>query len=167
MLLIRICQSPEAKPPDLNINIQASPAPPTLTITSPHPGENLPTGPVLVTFNIQNSPVPLSTTQPRMHFYIDDDPVVYKFYDGPGITEGGSNTSGVRYQDIHTHFVHWKSGSSIQLNALASGSHKVRFVLVDQDQSETELTSTEITLAFSLVAGTGGVFFSSRGCRAT
>ena len=120
---------------------------PPLTINSPAQGATLFPGPVLVTFNIQNSPVVLSATQPRMHFYVDNDPVVYKFYDGPGIGEDGS-TSGVRYQGVHTHFVHWKSGSSIQLNALASGSHQVRFVLVDQ--AETELTSTEKTLNFSV-----------------
>src|SRR5712692_3778106 len=118
-------------------------APATLTVNSPAQGAaNLPPGPVLVTFNIQNSPVPLSATQPRMHFFVDNDPVAYKFYDGPGITENGS-TSGVRYQGLHTHFVHWKSGGSIQLNALASGPHRLRFVLVDQ--TEAELTSTEKT----------------------
>ena len=130
----------EANPQELNISIQTPPAPPTLTITSPAQNANLLAGPVLITFDIQHSPVTTST-QPLMHFYVDDDPVTYKFYDGPGITEGG-NTSGVRYPDIHnqyihTHYVHWKSGSSIQLNALASGAHRVRFVLVDQ--SETEL----------------------------
>ena len=109
-------------------------APATLTINSPAQGATLSPGPVLVTFDIQNSPVPPSATQPRMHFYVDNDPVAYKFYDGPGITEDGS-TSGVRYQGLHTHFVHWKSGSSIQLNALASGSHQVRFVLVDQTEA--------------------------------
>jgi len=126
-----------------------------LTINSPCQGATLPPGPVLVKFDIQNSPVPLSATQPRMHFYVDTDPVVYKFYDGLGITEDGS-TSGVRYQDSHTHFVHWKSGSSIQLNALASGSHQVRFVLVDLN--ETELMSTERTLSFTISQGTGGAF---------
>ena len=131
----------------------ASPAG-TVTLTSPAPGASLSPGPVLVTFDIQNSPVTTST-QPRMHFYVDNDLVVYKFYDGSGITEDGS-TSGVRYQGLHTHFVHWKSGSSIQLNALTSGSHQVRFVLVDQ--SETELTSTEKILAFTILQGTGGVF---------
>jgi len=150
--------NPEAKPPDLTFSIQAPPAPPSLAINSPTPGASLPPGPVLVTFDIQNSPVPPSTTQPRMHFYVDNDPVVYKFYDGPGITESGSTTSGVRYEGVHTHFVHWKSGSSIQLNALASGPHQVRFVLVDQDPAETELMSTTKTLSFTLLPGTGGVF---------
>src|SRR4029077_8638607 len=117
----------------------SSTAPPagsaTLALNSPAQGAaNMPTGPVLVTFDIQNSPVPLSTTHPRMYFFVDDDPVPYKFYDGPGITEDGS-TSGVRYQGVHTHFVHWKSGSSIQFNALASGSHRVQFVLVDQAEA--------------------------------
>src|SRR4051794_32890651 len=80
----------------------------TLTINSPaQSAANLAPGPVLVTFDIQNSPVPLSTTHPRMHFFIDNDPVPYKFYDGNEITENGS-TSGVRYHGLHTHAVHWK-----------------------------------------------------------
>src|SRR5437879_4405810 len=79
----------------------------TLTINSPAQGACLSPGPVLVTFDIQNSPVPPSTTQPRMHFYVDNDPVVYQFFDGAGTGEEGS-TSGVRYQGVHTHFVHWK-----------------------------------------------------------
>jgi len=132
---------------------QAPPGSATLTINSPAQGATLSPGPVLVTFTIQNSPVVNSGTQPRMHFYVDNDLVVYKFYDGPGIGEDGS-TSGVRYQGVHTHFVHWKSGSSIQLNAVASGSHQVRFVLVDQ--AETELPSTEKTLNFSVSQPTTG-----------
>ena len=143
----------EANPPLLNISIQAPPGTPTLTINSLI--SPLPPGPVLVTFDIQNSPVPPSATQPRMHFYVDADLIVYQFFNGPGIAEDGS-LSGVRYQGVHTHFVHWKSGSSIQLNALASGSHQVRFVLVDQ--SENELTSTAITLAFNIAGGTSGEF---------
>ena len=91
-----------------------------------------------------------------MRFYVDDNnSVLYKFYDGQGITEDGS-TSGVRYQNVHTHFVHWKSGNSIQFNALASGPHRIRFVLVDQ--SEVELPATTQTLAFTVVPGTGGAF---------
>lgn len=149
-------QNAEAKPPDLSFSIQAPPGNPTLTISSPLPNAQLSPGPVLVTFNILNSPVTTST-QPRMHFYVDNDLVVYEFYDGQGITESGITTSGVRYQGGHTHFVHWKSGSSIQLNALASGSHQVRFVLVDQ--AGTELTSTtEKTLSFTIPQVTGGVF---------
>lgn len=148
-------QNAEAKPPLLNISIQALPGNATLTINSPAQGASLSPGPVLVAFDIQNSPVSLSTSQPRMHFYVDNDTTVYKFYEGPGVTEEGSS-SGVRYQDIHTHFVHWKSGSSIQLNALGAGSHHVRFVLVDQ--GENELVSTEKTLLFIIQPGTSGEF---------
>ena len=90
-----------------------------------------------------------------MHFYIDSDPTVYTFYDGPGVMEDGA-LSGVRYQNVHTHFVHWKSGNSIQLNALASGSHQLRFVLVDE--SEVELTSTQRALVFTVAAGSAGEF---------
>src|SRR5262245_44072339 len=39
----------------------------TLTMNSPVQGAALQPGPVLVGFDIQNSPVPLSATQPRMH----------------------------------------------------------------------------------------------------
>ena len=129
-------------------------APATLTINSPAPGASLPTRPVLVTFDIQNSPVTTST-QPRMHFYVDNDPVVYKFYDGPGITEGGSTTSGVRYHDIHTHFVHWKSGSSIQLNGLASGSHQVQFILGD--------AVTNLVTAYGMNEGSGTTLADASG----
>jgi glucose/arabinose dehydrogenase len=129
-----------------------------MTVNSPAQGAaNLPPGPVLVTFDIQNSPVPLSTTKPRMHFYVDDDPVVYKFYDGPGITETGS-TSGVRHQGVHTHFVHWKSDGSIQLNALASGPHQVQFVLVDQADVPIPFTPpamTDLVAAFRMNEGSG------------
>ena len=126
----------EAIPPDLNIIIQAPPSPPTLTIISPAQGAlPLPVGPVLVTFDIQNSPVPFSATQSRMHFYLDNDPIVYKFYDGPGITEEGS-LSGVRYQGVHTHFVHWKSASSFEINGLSSDTHQVRLVLTDANDNE-------------------------------
>src|SRR5262249_2510959 len=145
----------EANPPVLNITVQAPPSTPILTINSPAQNAALLPGPVLVTFTIQNSLVGPSATQPQMHFYVDGDPIVYKFYDGPGIGEEGS-TSGVRYQGIHTHHVHWKSGTSIQLNALASGSHQVRFVLVDQ--AENELASTQKTLSFTIVQGPSGAF---------
>jgi glucose/arabinose dehydrogenase len=148
-------QNAGANPPILNISIQAPPAPPTLTINSPAQGATLPAGPVPVTFTIQNSPVTTST-QPRMQFYVDNiTSVLYKFYDGSGITEDGS-TSGVRYQGVHTHFVHWKSGSSVQFNALASGPHQVNFALLDLN--EAPLPGTEKTLDFSIAAGTGGAF---------
>jgi len=148
----------------------SSTAPPagsaTLTINRPAQGvANLPTGPVHVTFDIQNSPIPLSTTQPRMHFFVDDDPVPYKFYDGPGITEDGS-TSGVRYQGVHTHFVHWKSGSSIQFNALASGPHRLQFVLVDQAEAPIPVTSpvvTNLVTAYGMNEGSGTTLADASG----
>ena len=140
-----------------------------MTINSPAQGTSLSPGlspgPVLVTFNIQNSPVAPSATQPRMHFYVDNDPVPYKFYDGPGITEDGS-TSGVRYQDLHTHFVHWKSGGSIQLNALASGFHQVRFVLVDQTEAPIPFTPpavTNLVTAYGMNEGSGTTLADASG----
>ena len=144
----------------------STPAAASVTVANPVQGaKNLPTGPVLVTFDIQNSPVPLSATQPRMHFYVDDDPVPYKFYDGPGITEDGT-TSGVRYQGLHTHFVHWKSGSSFQLNALASGSHRVQFVLVDQAEAPIPVTPPDVTnlvTAYEMNEGNGTTLADASG----
>jgi glucose/arabinose dehydrogenase len=148
-------QNAEANPPILNFGIQTPSGSATLTINSPAQGASLSPGPVRVTLDIQNSLVPPSNTQPQMHFRVDDDPIVYKFYVGPGIGEEGS-LSGVRYQDVHTHYVHWKSSNSFQLNALASGTHTVQFVLVDQ--SEKELITTEKTLSFTILQGTTGEF---------
>ncbi|MGH7180574.1 MAG: PQQ-dependent sugar dehydrogenase, partial [Nitrospiraceae bacterium] len=121
--------------------------PATVAITSPSRGASLPVGSVLVTFTIQNSPVGPSATQPRMHFYVDSDPIAYKFYDGPGIVEEG-NLSGVRYQGVHTHFVHWKSSSSFAISGLSSGLHKVRFVLTDANDKELTNTEANKTLNF-------------------
>ena len=140
--------------------------PATLTINSPTQGAaNLAPGPVLVTFDIQNSPVPPSTTHPRMHFFIDNDPVAYKFYDGPGITENGS-TSGVRYHRHHTHAVHWKSGGSIEINALASGPHQVQFVLVDQADVPIPVTPpvvTDLVTDFRMNKGSGTTLTDASG----
>ena len=145
----------EAKPPDLDFIVQAPAGNATVTINSPTQGASLPPGPVLVTFDIQNSPVTTSAL-PLMRFYVDNNnSVMYELFAGSGITEDGA-TSGVRYQGVHTHFVHWKSNSSIQLNALASGAHEIRFVLVDQGGAE--LASTEKTLGFTVQQGTGGNF---------
>ena len=142
-------QNTEAKPPDLNFSVQSPPGSPTLTINSPAPGASLPVGPVLVTFTIQNSPIGPSTTRSRMHFYIDNDPIVYKFYDGQGSTEEG-NSSGVRYQGFHTHFVHWKSASSFAINGLASGTHQVKFVLTDANDNELSNPEATKSLIFSV-----------------
>ena len=86
-------QNAEANPPILNFSVQTPPGNATLTINSPAQGASLSPGPVLVTF-ISRILQLLPRTQPRMHFYVDDDPVVYKFYDGPGITEDGSTRAG-------------------------------------------------------------------------
>lgn len=49
-------------------------------------------GPVTVTFAVQSHVIGVSG-QPHLHFYMDNDPVVYEFFNGPGINED----NGVQY----------------------------------------------------------------------
>jgi len=86
----------------------------------------------------------------HLHFYLDSDPVVYEFFNGI--------TNEVLYQGAHTHFVHWQTSTSIQINGLAAGAHQVRFVLADS--THAELTNSEATriLPFSVAAPPAGEF---------
>jgi glucose/arabinose dehydrogenase len=84
--------------------------------------------------------------QNHLHFYLDSDPVPYNFYSGAGINED----SGVRYNGVHTHFVHWKSATSFDIFGLPSTPHTVRFVLADQNHNELANGEATKTLNFTV-----------------
>ena len=113
----------------------------------------VPVGPVTVTFATQNHVIGVSG-QPHLHFYMDNDPVVYEFFNGPGINED----NGVLYKGAHTHFIHWKSASTFQIVGLTTGPHQVRLVLAGAGHQE--LTNPEATalLPFTVVPSTAGAF---------
>lgn len=119
--------------------------PPTVTITGPAQGATVSVGPVTVSFTTQFFTIG-TPGQTHLHFYLDNDPVPYNFYSGAGINED----NGVRYNGVHTHFVHWKSATSFDIFGLPSTAHTVRFVLADLSHSELVNSEATKTLNFSV-----------------
>ena len=119
--------------------------PPTVTITAPTQNATVPVGPVTVSFTTQFFTIG-TPGQTHLHFYLDNDPVPYNFYSGAGINED----NGVRYNGVHTHFVHWKSAASFDIFGLPSTAHAVRFVLADQNHNELANGEATKTLNFTV-----------------
>jgi glucose/arabinose dehydrogenase len=119
--------------------------PPTITITAPTQSATVPVGPVTVSFTTQFFTVGIPG-QNHLHFYLDSDPVPYNFYNGVGIDAD----NGVRYNGVHTHFVHWKSATSFDIFGLPSTAHSVRFVLADQIHNELANSEATKTLNFTV-----------------
>jgi glucose/arabinose dehydrogenase len=119
--------------------------PPTVSITSPAQNASVPVGPVTVSFTTQFFTIG-KPGQNHLHFYLDTDPVPYRFYNGAGIND----ENGVLYNGIHTHFVHWKSGTSFDIFGLRSTAHTVRVILADQNNVELQNGEATKTLNFSV-----------------
>ena len=118
---------------------------PIITSVSPAQNASVPVGPVTVSFTTQSFPIG-TPGQIHLHFYLDTDPVPYRFYNGAGIND----QNGVLYNGIHTHFVHWKSATSFDIFGLRSTAHTVRLVLADQNNVELQNTEATDTLNFSV-----------------
>jgi hypothetical protein len=119
--------------------------PPTITITAPTQNAVVPVGPVTVSFTTQFFTIG-TPGQTHLHFYLDNDPVPYNFYNGAGINAD----NGVLYNGVHTHFVHWKSATSFDIFGLPSTAHTVRFVLADLNHNELLNTEATKTLNFTV-----------------
>jgi glucose/arabinose dehydrogenase len=119
--------------------------PPTVTPTGPAQNATVPVGPVTVSFTTQFFTIG-TPGQNHLHFYLDADPVPYHFYNGAGIGEN----DGVLYNGAHTHFVHWKSGTSFDIFGLSSIGHQVRMVLADANHSELANPEATSTLNFTV-----------------
>lgn len=118
---------------------------PAITSVSPTQNASVPVGPVTVSFTTQSYPIG-TPGQNHLHFYLDTDPLPYRFYTGAGIND----QNGVLYNGIHTHFVHWKSATSFDIFGLQSTAHTVRLVLADQNNIELQNTEATKTLNFSV-----------------
>jgi glucose/arabinose dehydrogenase len=118
---------------------------PTVTVVSPTQNATVPVGPVTVSFTTQFFTIG-TPGQTHLHFYLDSDPVPYMFYNGAGIDDG----NGVQYNNAHTHFVHWKSGTSFDIFGLPSAAHQVRFILANANHSELTNPEATKTLNFSV-----------------
>lgn len=104
---------------------------PTITIVSPTQNAAVPVGPVTVSITTQFFAIG-TPGQTHLHFYLDNDPVPYTFYNGAGINDD----NGVQYNSAHTHFVHWKTGTSFDIFGLSSAAHQVRVILANANHAE-------------------------------
>jgi len=118
---------------------------PTVTITGPAQNATVPVGPVTASFTTQFFTIG-TPGQTHLHVYLDNDPTPYMFYSGAGINED----NGVQYNDAHTHFVHWKTGTSFDIFGLSSTGHRVRLILVDANHAELTNPEAAKTLDFTV-----------------
>ncbi len=131
--------APSSAPPPVAGN------PATVTLASPAQGATVPVGSVTVSFTTQSFTIG-APGQPHLHFYLDNDPVPYRFYSGAGIDD----SNGVLYNGAHTHVVHWKSAAAFDIFGLSSASHTVRVILADHNNNELTNAEATTTLAFSV-----------------
>jgi len=131
--------APSVPPPPVAGN------PATVTLATPAQNATVPVGPVTVSFTTQFFTIG-TPGQTHLQFYLDNDPVPYRFYNGAGINDG----NGVLYNNVHTHFVHWKTGTSFDIFGLSSASHTVRVILADQSNNELMNAEATKSLTFSV-----------------
>ena len=131
--------APSVTPPPVTGN------PATVTLASPAQNATVPVGPVTVSFTTQFFTIS-TPGQTHLHFYIDSDLVPYRFYDGAGVNDN----NGVLYNNVHTHFVHWKTGTSFDIFGLSASNHTVRVILADQNSIELTNPEATKTLTFSV-----------------
>lgn len=126
---------------------------PTLELSGPGQNASLPVGPVKVSFTTQNFTIG-QPGQPHLQFFVDNDPVVFEFYNGPTVNED----NGVLYKHAHTHFVHWANGSSFNMFGLTVGQHRVRLVLADASGTALSNPEATTTLTFTVLQPAQGEF---------
>jgi aldose sugar dehydrogenase len=128
--------SPATSPPPPPPQPPSPPPPPGSPAIMVASGTIFASSPVTIVFSISNFTIGSPGT-PHLRFSIDGG-AQHDFYNG---TANPTNL-GVRLNNVHTHFVHWKSSSSFDLFALAAGGHQIRLVLVDGSNSEIAGTAT-------------------------
>jgi glucose/arabinose dehydrogenase len=127
----------------------ADPAQPAVSVLSPAQQAVLTPGPVPVEFAVQNF-VLGDQGEPHLHLYLDDDPVVSRFFNG--------TTQQVLRDGVHTHAIHWRDAASVELLGLSTGLHRLRLVLADA--ANQELTNPEAghTLLLTVTSPPAGEF---------
>jgi glucose/arabinose dehydrogenase len=124
-------------------------SPPTISVVSPSPGATFLPGPVPVSLTTANFSIGLQG-QSHIHFFLDNDQTPYEFFSGP------DEDTGVLYQGLHTHIVHWKTSTSFHMFQLASGTHQVRLQLVDNAHQPLGNPESTKTIAFTVAEPPGG-----------
>lgn len=125
-------------------------SPPTISV-SPSTGASVPPGPVAFSLLPANFAIGLPGS-PHIHFFLDNDPTPYEFFSGP------DEDTGVLYQGVHTHIVHWKTSNSFHIFQQPSGKHRVRLELVDSAHQPLGNPESKKTIEFTIVEPVGGEF---------
>ena len=125
-------------------------SPPTISV-SPSTGTTVPPGPVAFSLLTANFAIGLPGS-PHIHFFLDNDPTPYEFFSGP------DEDTGVLYQGVHTHIVHWKTSNSFHIFQQPSGKHRVRLELVDSAHQPLGNPESKKTIEFTIVEPAGGEF---------
>lgn len=125
-------------------------SPPTISV-SPSTGASVPPGPVAFSLLPANFAIGLPGS-PHIHFFLDNDPTPYEFFSGP------DEDTGVLYQGVHTHIVHWKTSNSFHIFQQPSGKHRVRLELVDSAHQPLGNSESKKTIEFTIVEPVGGEF---------
>src|SRR4029079_3715409 len=115
---------------------------PTLTITSPSSGASLPSGPVDVSFKVQDFTIEGQGAS-HLHIYLDGGTANHFF---SGTTNQVFDGNGQSVANIT-----WQGTTSFEITALSSGPHTIRLALANA--SDQELQNTEAnppTLNFSI-----------------
>ena len=123
-------------------------SPPTISV-SPSTGATVPPGPVAFSLLPANFAIGLPGS-PHIHFFLDNDPTPYEFFSGP------DEDTGVLYQGVHTHIVHWKTSNSFHIFQQPSGKHRVRLELVDSAHQPLGNPESKKTIAFTIAEPPGG-----------
>ena len=137
----------EANPSDVIVTINNSPSPPpTLNITSPSPGASLPTGPVDVSFTVQDFTIGGQGTS-HLHIYVDGGAANHFFNGGTNqVLDGNGQPVGN---------IIWQSSTAFQITGLQSGLHQIRLVLADvgdQDLQNAEANPPTLNITIQAAA---------------
>ena len=125
-------------------------SPPTISV-SPSTGATVQPGPVAFSLLPANFAIGLPGS-PHIHFFLDNDLTPYEFFSGP------DEDTGVLYQGVHTHIVHWKTSNSFHIFQQPSGKHRVRLELVDSAHQPLGNPESKKTIEFTIVEPAGGEF---------
>ena len=146
----------EANPPPVIVTINNPPiSPPIVTITSPLPGSSFPSGPLSVSFAVQNFTIG-SQNSPHLHIYLDGDPVAHFFN---GTTNQVLDETGVPVSNMTR-----QSNTSFQITGLSAGSHQIRLALadgVDQELQNAEANPAPLNLSIQAPSGAASVTVTS------
>ncbi len=145
--------NPEANPSAVTVTITSPPTPPpTVNITSPSAGASLPSGPVDVSFSVQNFTIG-SQGASHLHIYLDGGAAAH-FFNGQILDGSGAPVSNMT----------WQGPNSFRITGLPSGPHQIRLALADaahQDLQNAEANPPTLNISIQAPPGSSTITVTS------